>query len=73
MCKYWFRLCSAEMAQELGKNCHDVKNILLRNISPGTHLLRQLCLQEVISSDTILAFQIKQVLLSLFTAQEVLI
>lgn len=61
------------MAQELEKNCHDVKNILLGNISPGTHLLRQLSPQEVMSSDRILASQIKKVLLSLFTAQEVLI
>lgn len=57
----------------MGKNCHDVKTFFLGNISHGAYFLRQLSPQEVMASDIISVFQVKLLLLSSFTPQEVVI
>lgn len=49
------------------------KNILLRNFSYGTYSLREFFHQKVMASDLVLAFKVKQLSLSSFTAQEIVI
>lgn len=49
------------------------KNIFLRNFSYGTYPLREFFPQKVMASDLVLAFKVKQLSLSSFTAQEIVI